>query len=124
MLIIRAILSAVIGVVGLYIIPSSPRAFRNQSLDYVGALLLILTLGFFNFAWNQGPVVGWPVPYVYALLIVSVLFGIVFYFWERRMGDRALIPTEVLGKNSLLVYLCLWLGWMSFGLYALYLVLL
>ena len=97
---------------------------HQPPLDYVGALLLILTLGFFNFSWNQGPVVGWPVTYVWALLIVAAVFGVAFYFWEKRMGERALIPTQVLGKNNLLVYLCLWLGWMSFGLYALYLVLL
>jgi len=120
----RAILSAAVGAVGVYIIPSSPRSFTDKSLDYPGAILLVLALGFFNFAWNQGPVVGWPVPYVYALLILSVVFAAAFYFWEKRMGDKALIPTEVLSRNSLLVYLCLFLGWMSFGLYALYLVLL
>lgn len=80
----------------------------------------MLFLGLFNFAWNQGPIVGWPQSYVYALLILSILAGVGFYFWERRAADDALIPVEVLHKNSLLVYVCLWLGWMSFGIWSLY----
>lgn len=37
---------------------------------------------------------------------------------------KALIPIEVLKKESLLVYLCLWFGWMSFGTYLFYLTIL
>lgn len=105
-------------------IPAS-RSLRQIPFDYLGALLLVLSLGLFNFAWNQGPVVGWPTPYVYVLLIASFGFGVAFWFWEKRVGsEKALVPPAVLTKNNLLVYLCLWLGWMSFGIYALYLVLL
>lgn len=121
----RAILCAAIAGLGFILIPSSSRSTIHQPLDWLGALLLVLSLGLFNFAFNQGPVVGWHVEYVYILLIASIGFGAAFWFWEKRMGsEKALIPPVVLTRNSLLVYLCLWLGWMSFGLYALYLVLL
>jgi hypothetical protein len=40
------------------------------------------------------------------------------------MGRMALIPPQVLSKTSLLVYLSLWLGWISFGIFLFYNVLL
>ncbi|WVW78590.1 hypothetical protein I302_100546 [Kwoniella bestiolae CBS 10118] len=93
---------------------------KIRSFDYIGTALLILSMGLFNFVWNQSALVGWEEPYIYVLLIISVLgFGL-FYFYEKRVGSRALIPMEVLGRQSLLVYLTLWLGWMSFGTYLLY----
>ena len=88
--------------------------------DYIGSLLLVVALGLFNFTWNQAPLVGWGASYVWSMLIVSLVVFAAFFFWERRMGRRALIPPAVLSKTSLLVYLSLWLGWMSFGTFLLY----
>ncbi|WWC59375.1 uncharacterized protein I303_101927 [Kwoniella dejecticola CBS 10117] len=101
-------------------IPSSEIRLRIRSFDYIGTALLMLALGLFNFVWNQAPLVGWEQPYVYVLLIVSILGFVAFFFYERRLGKDALIPLEVLGRQSLLVYLTLWLGWMSFGTFLLY----
>jgi hypothetical protein len=119
---LRSIVCFALLACGWFLIPpsTSDPALPRQKFDIIGAVLLMLFLGLFNFAWNQGPVVGWPQPYVYALLILSILAGVGFYFWERRAGEDALIPVEVLHKNSLLVYVCLWLGWMSFGIWSLY----
>ncbi|ODN86285.1 MFS transporter [Cryptococcus wingfieldii CBS 7118] len=119
-----AILMTVFLVGGLLILPPD-EPHRNPServFDYLGALLLALGLGLFNFCWNQAPVASrrWSEPYVYALFIVSFVFFGAFLWWERRMGKNALVPVEVLTRDSLLVYLCLWLGWMSFGTFLLY----
>lgn len=118
----RAVLATIILLCGLLLIPPDrTRKYGEQrSFDYIGTLLLALAVGLFNFAWNQGPLVGWDKPYVYVLLIVSVGFGAVFYFYERPLGAKALVPTEVLTRQSLLVYLSLWLGWMSFGIFLYY----
>ena len=95
-------------------------------------VLLSTALGLFNFAWNQSAVVGWPVGYVWGTLLAAGAAFVAFYFWERKAGRAALVPTEVrielapalieqvLQKTSLLVYLSLWLGWMSFGVFLYY----
>ncbi|OCF37435.1 hypothetical protein I316_00556 [Kwoniella heveanensis BCC8398] len=114
---------------GLWVLPSDritsppnqpPISVRLKQFDYVGTLLLISAMGIFNFVWNQAPLVGWQTVYVYVLLIVSIACFAAFFLWERRVGKTALIPVEVLSKHSLLVYLTLWLGWMSFGTFLLY----
>ena len=121
------ILAAAIAAIGVFVLPPDDvlaSASARKSFDYVGAGLLVLALGLFNFTWNQAPLVGWSAPYVFSIFIASIITFAVLYFWEKRMGSNALIPTEVLSKTSLLVYLCLWLGWMSFGVFLFYTMLL
>lgn len=109
--------------VGIIVLPpDEPHPNPSERhFDWLGAALLALALGLFNFPWNQAPLVGWQEPYVYIIFIISILFFVAFFLWEKHIGLGALIPIEVLKKDSLLVYLCLWLGWMSFGTYLFYL---
>jgi hypothetical protein len=102
------------------LLPTDPPARSLRSFDYVGLILLAVSLGLFNFAWNQAPITGWAESYVWAILIVSAVFGLAFYLWAKHMGPKALIPIEVLQRSSLLIYLSLWLGWMSFGVFLFY----
>lgn len=117
-----AIFIAAFLAIGLYILPPDqnlpPRSERH--FDIPGAVLLALALGLFNFCWNQASVVGWETVYVYVLLIVSIVTFVAFFLWERRIGRKALVPLEILTRKNLLVYLSLWLGWMSFGTFLLY----
>lgn len=117
-----AILTALFLGVGFYVLPpdSLCPSVSKPHFDTVGAILLSLTLGLFNFVWNQAPLVSWSAAYIPAMLGVSLIFGGIFVWWERRVGKGALIPMEVLSKQSLLVYLSLWLGWMSYGTFLLY----
>jgi hypothetical protein len=103
--------------------PIPPKSVR-KNFDYLGAVLLICSLGLFNFTWNQAPLVGWKVSYVWASLIVSVFLFTAFFLWERKMGRAALIPPQVLSRTNLLVYTCLWLGWISMGTFLFYTVML
>jgi len=114
--------TAVLALAFLVLPPDDTHPSLNQikSFDYIGTVLLVTALGLLNFTWNQAPITGWPESYVWALLLVSIAAFTAFYFWERRVGKLALIPTEVLQRTSLLVYLCLWLGWMSFGVFLFY----
>jgi MFS family permease len=116
----RAILSAVMVVAGYFVLPADERVRSSHTFDVVGTILLALGLGLFNFAWNQGPVAGWSQEYVWALLLVSLAVFGAFFLWERRMGSNALIPLVMMQKNNLLVFLSLWLGWMSLGVYWFY----
>ncbi|KAK1926475.1 MFS transporter [Papiliotrema laurentii] len=99
--------------------PIPPKSVR-KNFDYLGAVLLICSLGLFNFTWNQAPLVGWKVSYVWASLIVSVFLFTAFFLWEKKMGRAALIPPQVLSRTNLLVYTCLWLGWISMGTFLFY----
>jgi hypothetical protein len=113
---------------GLLVLPAdTPTHFlglsfplQPQRFDFLGTLLLALSLGLLNFSWNQSALTGWSESYVYVILILSAFSFVAFFLWERRMGRKALIPTEVLGRTSLLVYLSLCLGWMSFGVFLFY----
>ncbi|WVQ84142.1 hypothetical protein IAT38_006289 [Cryptococcus sp. DSM 104549] len=109
-------------IVGIFVLPpDTPHPNpSSRSFDSIGAILLATSLGLFNFVFNQAALVGWETPYIYILLIVSLFAFVAFYFWERHVGRKALIPMEVLKRESLLVYLSLWLGWMSFGTFLLY----
>lgn len=111
---------AALFVLGLVMLPPDGQSLRYRPFDYLGTLLLTLALGLFNFAWNQAPVVGWEEPYVYVLLLVSICCGIGFYLWEKRMGDGALVPVIILQRRNLLVYMSLFAGWMSFGIFLLF----
>ena len=95
-----------------------------KQFDWLGSLLLSLTLGFFNFAWNQGPLAGWPTALPLTFLVLSFPLGLAFFLYERRLGEKALVPIDLLRKTPLLVYLSLWMGWMSFGIWLYYLSLL
>lgn len=101
-------------------LPADPPARSLRSFDFVGLVLLALFLGLFNFSWNQAPITGWSESYVWAVLIVAASFGLAFFLWAKSMGKKALIPIEVLQRTSLLVYLSLWLGWMSLGVFLFY----
>ncbi|KIR26237.1 multidrug efflux pump [Cryptococcus deuterogattii LA55] len=117
-----AILTALFFGAGFYVLPPDslcPPASKAH-FDAIGAILLSLTLGLFNFVWNQAPLVSWSTAYIPVLLVTSLIFGGIFVCWERKVGKGALIPIEVLSKQSLLVYLSLWLGWMSYGTFLLY----
>ncbi|KIR57651.1 MFS transporter [Cryptococcus bacillisporus CA1873] len=120
-----AIFIAAFLAIGLYILPPDENlpSRSERHFDVPGAVLLALALGLFNFCWNQASVVGWETVYVYVLLIVSIFTFLAFFLWERRIGKKALIPLEVLTRKNLLVYLCLWLGWMSYGIFLLYTIL-
>jgi hypothetical protein len=107
-------------VAGLYVLPPDGPRHTTEKFDVVGSILLAAGLGIFNFCWNEAPLTGWSANYVWPLLIVSIAIFVAFYLWERRMGTDALIPTTVLQRNNIMVYLSLWLGWMSLGVFLFY----
>jgi len=69
----------------------NPEREMKGSLDLPGCLTGTTGLILINFAFNQGPVVGWPTVYVYVLLIVGFLF--MGAFGESR--GRGPTPTMI-----------------------------
>ena len=97
--------------------PGNPTVW--QRVDVFGSILGVAALVLFNFAWNQGPVVGWPTPYTYSIMIVGILVFIAFVFVEKRVS-HPLIPFGVLRIDSLFTLTCISAGWGSFGIYVFY----
>ncbi|RWQ92235.1 major facilitator superfamily-domain-containing protein [Paecilomyces variotii] len=107
-------------VLGVLVIPRTPSPKFNDGLstfvrlDVLGASAGISALVLINFAWNQGPVVGWQVPYNYILLIVGFLFLAVFFLIERK-ATCPLLPWSVFTGDVGWVLGCIAAGWSSFG---------
>lgn len=112
---------------GFLIIPATPLSSSAKStgssiwarVDVWGSVSGVAALVLFNFAWNQGPVVGWRVPYTYSLMIVGILLFILFILIEKKVR-YPLIPFGVLKLDSLFVLACISAGWSSFGIFVVY----
>ncbi|KAJ9477943.1 Low affinity ammonium transporter [Pseudozyma hubeiensis] len=90
-----------------------------KRLDLFGTLTGVTGLVLFNFAFNQALVVGWSTPYVYALLIVGILFIVLFLYGEGK-AVFPLLPTSVFNLSGSLILICLAMGWAGFGIWLLY----
>lgn len=91
-----------------------------QRLDLIGMLTGVSGLVLVNFAWNQGPVMGWPTVYVYVILIVGFLFLAAFFVIETKV-PCPILPLHGLSKETGFVLGCIAAGWSSFGIWAYYL---
>ena len=92
---------------------------KEQRFDHLGAVTGVSGLVLINVAWNQGPTVGWPDPYVYILLILGILSLILFVIIESRV-PQPLLPVSALTVPVLFVLSALSAGWASFGIWLYY----
>lgn len=112
-------------VLGVLVIPNTPSPKFDDGinsftrLDVLGASTGISALVLINFSWNQGPVVGWNVPYTYVLLIVGFLFLALFIFIERS-APCPLLPRSMFSGKLAWVLGCITAGWSSFGILVFY----
>ena len=90
-----------------------------DQFDIGGTLTGVSGLVLINFAWNQGPVVGWTTPYTYILLIVGFLFMAAF-FWIESRASKPLLPLGKLSRDAAFVLACITAGWSSFGIWIFY----
>ncbi len=88
-------------------------------LDVGGAAAGVAGLVLVNFAWNQGPVVGWTVPYTYALLVVGIAF-LGLFAWIEARAEHPLLPRAIYTSELGWVLGCIGAGWSSFGVLVLY----
>ncbi|QKX57648.1 uncharacterized protein TRUGW13939_04766 [Talaromyces rugulosus] len=94
-----AIACAVLATMAHFVIPASPpKPNIDRTFDWLGFGLGFAGLVLFNVAWNQGPTVGWPTPYVYVLLILGVLAFVAFVIVEIRT-ERPLVPVQQLNLH-------------------------
>ncbi|KAK5990756.1 Low affinity ammonium transporter-like protein [Cladobotryum mycophilum] len=118
---VLAILAGIISVAGCLVIPPAPTATpaatgraRSASIDWIGAALVTIGLLVLMFALTEGNVVGWNVPWIPVLIVVSILILIAFVMWqwylERRLkvaemgqaqGNPSTLPVPPLMKISI-----------------------
>ncbi|ORY30775.1 major facilitator superfamily domain-containing protein [Naematelia encephala] len=91
----------------------------SDMFDIYGTITGVSGLVLFNFAWNQGPLVGWTDPYTYILLIVGVLLLGLFAFIETRSA-HPLIDLKAFSTDTLFSLACISAGWGSFGIWVYY----
>ncbi|KAH3668480.1 hypothetical protein OGAPHI_002234 [Ogataea philodendri] len=107
--------------VSLLIIPKNiatvQEKLRPRHFDLWGSVTGVIGLVLINFAFNQGPVVGWEKPYVYVLLIIGFIFMVAFA-WTQRVGSHPLLPK--LNLDVIFTLCCIALGWSSFGIWIFY----
>ena len=120
-----AVVCAVMAMMVLFIIPPDSASHRPPStekptFDYLGSFTGISGLVLFNFAWNQGAVVGWEVPYTYVIMIVGMLSMIAFFIVETRFARYPLIPIRGLKKEAAYTVACIAAGWASHGIWIYY----
>lgn len=90
-------------------------------LDLIGSTLGVVALVLINFAWNQGPTVGWGTSYTYSLLLVGLLVLGGFFYWEWAEASHPLLALQGFSAEMGLVLGCIALGWSSFGIWLFYL---
>lgn len=119
---LMSIAAAIVFVMAYFAIPENienPQGEGGHNFDILGGVTGVAALSLINFAWNQGPNVGWDKPYVYVLLIVGVLLLGVFYIVEKRVKDP-LLPTTVLTGETGFVLGCVGAGYSCFGVWLYY----
>jgi EmrB/QacA subfamily drug resistance transporter len=81
-------------------VPESRGAGADEGMDVPGVVTLSVGLVALLLALDQVTKWGWTDPRILALFAGCVLFLIAFAFVERRAGERALIPREVMGNRA------------------------
>lgn len=116
---VGAVCLALVGVMAYFVVPDKIGKKSNGKFDYLGAFVGVSGLVLINFAWNQGPNVGWNKPYVYVLLIVGIGLMVAFYFIEESVEDP-LVPPSALKGDSGFILGCVAAGWSCFGIWLFY----
>ncbi|KAK6456516.1 major facilitator superfamily domain-containing protein [Scheffersomyces xylosifermentans] len=113
------IVSYAVAAFAYFIIPQNIGGKPGGSFDYWGSISGVSGLVLINFAWNQGPVVGWDTPYVYALLILGFICITAFIYIEGKVKDPLVPPGALKGETGA-VLLCMAAGWSCFGIWLFY----
>lgn len=119
---IMAIVSLLISIAAYFIFPKNIGThypvITFDMYDPLGCTLGVVGLVLINFAFNQGPVVGWEKPYVYILLIVGILAIVAFVFSQKRVKYPLIPPLNFTIVMTLAIIAA---GWSSFGIWIFYL---
>lgn len=113
-----------LAILAQWIVPDDrPRQIIGASqppFDILGAALGVCGLLLLNISWNQAPIDGWSMPYVYVLLICGFLTLGLFVMQERRSIDP-ILDVAIFNRHVVAVLVTTGLGWSSFAVWFFYL---
>ncbi len=93
-------IAAVAILVTVLFIPKKPASsLEERKIDYGGIAVLSVGLVALLLALDQGTDLGWLNPRIIAFFAIAAVFLFAFGWIEDRVGDRALVPRDVM-KNS------------------------
>lgn len=85
-----------IGVTAIFVIPKEPSRKndapdhpRASNVDWIGAFFFTSGLLLLLIALSEGASLGWDTPLVITVLIFSVLFLLIFIFWQHHLEKKA-----------------------------------
>ena len=121
---VLAFVCAFIAIAAIVVIPEelSSAVHPTGKTDILGAIAGVSGLTLFIYAWNEGPVVGWDKPYVFVLLIISIIVIGVFIFIEMKVEEPIMPLSMWKVKGFPGVLTSVGLGWASFGIFIYYIV--
>ncbi|KAA8905154.1 hypothetical protein DIURU_001582 [Diutina rugosa] len=114
------IVSIVLAASSILIVPKHIGNKQAKSFDWLGSVVGVSGLILLNFAWNQGPNVGWEKVYVYVLLIVGIVMLVAFVYVELHIATDPLIPRVAFRGETGFVLACIGCGWSCFGVWLYY----
>lgn len=117
-----AIFCYILAVLTYIVVPDELTAAVHPTgqTDVLGAITGVLGLVLFIYCWNQGPLVGWDKPYVYGVLIASILIIAIFVFIEMKTKEP-IMPMSIWSVAGFPGVLgCMSMGWSSFGIFMYY----
>ena len=79
---------------------------KKDTLDYPGMGTLTVAVFALLLGLDFGTRIGWSATWIYGLFALSVFAFLVFFFVERRGGDNALVPDEVM-RNTRFTAACM-----------------
>lgn len=72
-------------VLSIYVLEESSISADAPKIDYLGGMLIVISLGSLLLALNQGSKEGWTSFYIVSILIVTVLSMIIFIYVENKL---------------------------------------
>jgi len=86
----------------LLVVPQDPARKGEAKIDYPGTVVLSIGLLALLLALDWALDLGWTAPLIIFLFAVGAVALVAFLFIERRAGDRALVPRNVLQNRAFL----------------------
>src|SRR5215471_12706544 len=86
----------------MLVVPQDAPARRDKGIDYLGMAVLTIGLLALLLALDWALDLGWTAPLIIFLFAVGAVALVAFLFIERRAGDRALVPRNVLQNRAFL----------------------
>lgn len=68
--------------------PVQPEPSMRNTVDWIGGTLITVGLIILLFALSEGNVVGWSIPWVPTLIVISLLIVFAFGYWQHYLETK------------------------------------